>query len=147
MTTSKSDAEAHPGALIDSGHPARAQQRLWRAVAATIMAGIFAQAISAGALLSGADWAQAAHRGMAAALIVSALVAGVVAVITLRKVTHGTRFGMTLLTLAVLIFLQAAVGKSIAQGATLMWIHVPLGVALVGFAGLALTSARRLGTH
>jgi len=147
MTTNKSDAADHPGAPTDPRHPAQTQQRLWRAVAATIMAGIFAQAISAGALLSGVDWAQAAHRGMAAALIVSALVAGVVAVITLRKVSHGTRLGLTLLALAVLIFLQAAVGKSIAQGATLMWIHVPLGVALVGFAGLALVGARRLGAN
>jgi hypothetical protein len=62
-----------------------------------------------------------------------------------RRVAHGMRFGFALLLLAVALSLQTAVGKSLAGGANLMWLHVPLGVALVGFATQAVAAARRLG--
>ena len=52
---------------------------------------------------------------------------------------------MTLLSLAAAVFLQIAAGKLTADGANLMWVHVPLGAGLVGFGVLAVVRARRLG--
>jgi len=43
------------------------------------------------------------------------------------------------------MILQIAVGWSAARGVNLLWIHVPLGVALVGVAGRAVAAAHRLG--
>jgi hypothetical protein len=37
------------------------------------------------------------------------------------------------------------VGTLSAKGANLLWVHVPLGVALVGFAAQAAAGVRRLG--
>jgi hypothetical protein len=34
--------------------------------------------------------------------------------------------------LAVILFAQAAIGRLSADGQNLLWLHVPLGVALVG---------------
>lgn len=48
--------------------------------------------------------------------------------------------------LAAVILLQTALGRFSAAGANLLWLHVPLGVALVGFAAQAANAARRLGT-
>ena len=47
--------------------------------------------------------------------------------------------------LAAAVFLQTAVGRATAKGDNLLWLHVPLGVALVGFAGQAAAVARKLG--
>ena len=73
--------------------------------------------------------------------------AGLVSVVTLRRVAHGPKLCATLLALAVVLFLQTAVGRSSRAGANLMWVHVPLGVALVGFAARAAAGARRLGAE
>jgi len=48
------------------------------------------------------------------------------------------------LSLALVLFLQAAVGALSAKGANLLWVHVPLGAALFGLAALAVADARRL---
>jgi hypothetical protein len=117
----------------------------WGGVTWLLAAAIFAQAVFAGLMLSGVEWARQAHTAGAVALIVSTLVAGVAAVVTLRRVAHGLKFGFALLLLAVVLSLQTAVGKSMAGGANLMWLHVPLGVALVGFAMQAVAAARKLG--
>ena len=63
----------------------------------------------------------------------------------LRRIPQGLKLGLTLLSLAALLLLQTALGRSAAHGAKLLWLHVPLGVALVGLAGQALAAARRLG--
>jgi hypothetical protein len=94
--------------------------------------------------LSGVEWARTAHRANAALLIASTLVAGIVCVLTLRRVAHGWTLGLTLLSLALVLFLQAAVGALSAKGANLLWLHVPLGVALFGFTALAVAGARKL---
>jgi hypothetical protein len=96
-------------------------------------------------MLSGVDWARAAHSATAVALIASTLAAGLVSLVTLRRVPYGPRLAFTLLLLAVVVSLQTAVGKSSVAGANLMWVHIPLGVALVGFATQAVAGARRLG--
>ena len=125
--------------------PGRNLRRSWGAVTALLVAAIFIQAVFAGAMLSGADWARAAHRAAAMLLIAGAAAAGLVALVTLRRIPHGARLGLTLLALAGALFLQAAVGALSTKGANLLWIHVPLGVALVGFAAQAAVGARRLG--
>jgi heme A synthase len=95
-------------------------------------------------MLSGVDWARRAHSANAAILIVSTIAAGLVSAFTLRRVPHGSRLCLTLLSLAAAVCLQAAVGALSAKGANLLWVHVPLGVALFGFAVLAAAGARRL---
>jgi hypothetical protein len=120
-------------------------RRLWSAVTALLLADIFIEAVFAGAMLSGAPWARAAHAANAGLLIVSTILAGLVAVATLRRMPHGLNLGLTLLALAAVMAVQAAVGAISGKGVNLLWVHVPLGVALVGFAAQALAGARRLG--
>lgn len=123
----------------------RNPRRRWTVITTLLVAAIFSEAVFAGVMLSGADWGRTAHLLNAVLLIASTLIAGLVAVVTLRRIPHGPKLGLTLVSLAVVIFLQTAVGRSSAKGANLMWVHVPLGVALVGFAAQAATGARRLG--
>lgn len=49
------------------------------------------------------------------------------------------------MALAAAVFVQTAIGHMAAKGAPLLWVHVPLGVALFGLAAQALACARRLG--
>jgi hypothetical protein len=44
------------------------------------------------------------------------------------------KLGLALLSLAAMLLLQAAAGALTAKGTNLLWVHVPLGVALYGFA-------------
>jgi CHASE2 domain-containing sensor protein len=125
--------------------PSRNLRRWWGAVAALLVAGIFIQAVLAGAMLSGVGWARPAHALAAAVLTASTIAAGLVAVVVLRRTPHGPKLALTLLGLAAAVFLQAAVGRLSAHGANLLWLHVPLGVALVGFAAQAAAAVRRLG--
>jgi hypothetical protein len=129
----------------DPGRRTRSLRRWWTAITTLLAAAIFSEAVFAGAMLSGAGWGRTAHLVSAFVLIASTLVAGLAALVTLRRIPLGPRLGATLLLLAVVVFLQTAVGRSSAKGANLMWIHVPLGVALVGFAAQAAAGARRLG--
>jgi len=133
------------GGPTESSEPGHALRQWWGPVAGLLAAAIFAQAVFAGFMLSGEEWARAAHSVGAVALIGSTLAAGLAAIVTLRRVAHGLKFGFALLLLAVTLSLQTAIGKSLAGGANLMWLHVPLGVALVGFATQAVAVARKLG--
>ncbi len=125
--------------------PSASLRQWWRVITTLLLAAIFLEAVFAGAMLSGIDWARTAHRVNAAILIASTLAAGLVAVVTLRRVAHGPKLGLTLLSLAAVVFLQAALGALSAKGANLLWVHVPLGVALFGFAVRAAAAARKLG--
>ena len=118
--------------------------RWWSVITGLIALAVLFEAIFAGAMLSGADWAHRAHAVNAGILIASALTAGLVAVVTLRHIPHGLKLGWTLLSLGAVVFLQAAVGALSAKGAHLMWLHVPLGVAIFGFAVRATLRARGL---
>jgi hypothetical protein len=117
----------------------------WSLITTLLVIAVFVEAVLAGAILSGVAWARTAHSASAVVLIASTATAGLVAVATLRRILHGTKLGLTLLSLAAVIFLQTAVGRLSAEGANLMWVHVPLGAALIGFAALAAARARRLG--
>lgn len=125
--------------------PGRGPRQWWTAISGLLMAAIFTQAVFAGLMLSGIDWASRAHRLNAMTLTAAALVAGLVSVAVLRRVPHGWKFALTLLVLAAVILAQTAVGALSAKGANLMWLHIPLGVALVGLAGQAVAGARKLG--
>ena len=81
----------------------------------------------------------------AAILIVAALAAGLIALLTLRRTANGPRLGLTLLGLGAALLLQTALGRMSAHGAGLLWAHVPLGVALVGLGAQAMAAARKLG--
>ena len=121
--------------------------RWWRVVTILLAGAVFTQAIFAGAILSGEAWAHAAHSMTAIALVAATTVAGLVSLVTLRRVSSGTKLGLTLLALAAALLLQMALGKWSADGANLMWVHVPLGVALVGLAAQAVTVASHLGAR
>jgi len=135
----------HLGRPAPSREPGGRLRRGWGAVTAALAAALFIEAIFAGALLSGVGWARGAHGAGAGLLILSTAAAGLIALATLRRVPHGPRLGVILLGLAAAMGLQAALGALSAKGANLLWIHVPLGVALVGLAARAIASARRLG--
>lgn len=117
----------------------------WQFITALLVAAIFSQAVFAGLMLSGVAWAQQAHAVNAVVLLAASFGSGLVALLTVRRVSNGANLAFSLLALAVVISLQTAVGKSSAGGANLMWLHVPLGVALIGFAMQAVAVARKLG--
>jgi hypothetical protein len=145
MTAGKHGAAVHVDGPTESSRPEHDLRPWWSVITSLLVAAIFAQAVFAGLMLSGVEWGRTAHAVGAVVLIAATLGASLAAVITLRRVAHGLKFGFTLLLLAVVVSLQTAVGKSMVGGANLMWLHVPLGVALVGFATQALAGARRLG--
>lgn len=122
-----------------------AARRFWRAVTGAIVAAMFIEAAFAGAMLSGFEWARRAHMGGAAITIGATLIASLAAFATLRRVKHGARLGLYLMALAAVALAQAAVGVASAKGGNLLWLHVPLGVALVGLAAQSVAGARRLG--
>lgn len=117
----------------------------WSVVATLVLSAIFMEAVFAGAMLSGVAWARAAHSLTAVVVIALAVTTGLAALITLRRTPRGQTLGWTLLSLAAVAGLQIVVGAMSAKGANLLWLHVPLGVALVGFAGQITAGARRLG--
>ena len=136
------------GATVQLGRrtePSDNLRRWWSAITIMIAAAVFIEAVFAGAILSGAGWARTAHAATALVLIVSTTTAGLVSLVTLRRIPRGLSLSLTLLSLAAVVFVQAALGRSTAHGANLLWLHVPLGVALVGFAAQAAVVARRLG--
>jgi hypothetical protein len=127
-----------------SNDQGRNLRRRWTVITSLLVVALFLEAVFAGAMLSGASWARAAHALTAVIVIGSTVTAGLVALLTLRRTPHGRKLAFTLLLLAAVAILQAAVGAASAKGANLLWVHVPLGVALVGFAALAAAGARRL---
>jgi hypothetical protein len=147
MNADRPAMAVHPHRPALSNDPDRRPLRWWRVFAAMLVAAVFLEAVFAGAILSGIVWARSAHAVTAALLIVSTLAAGLVSILTLRRIPQGLKLGLTLLALAAGLILQAAVGALSAKGANLLWVHVPLGVALVGFATQAAVSAGRLGEN
>lgn len=125
--------------------PRRDRRHLWTVVTATLATAVFAEAAFAGAMLSGIGWGHALHRATAGILIASTLLAALFAMVTLRRVPNGMRLASSLAALAVALCLQATLGGISAHGTNLMWLHVPLGVALVGIAMQCATRARTLG--
>src|SRR5690242_20429557 len=90
--------------------------RWWGVITGLIALAVLCEAIFAGAMLSGVEWARRAHAVDAGLLIASALIAGIVAIVTLRGVPQGTKLGRMLLSMGVVVFLQAALGALSAKG-------------------------------
>lgn len=144
MTAQKVDLIISP----DQHREPNAATRLrvwWSAVTVLLAGGIFVQAGFAGGMLSGFSFAHSAHAMTAGVLTAATFISGLVALVSLRGIENGRKLGWTLLALAAAIFIQTVIGKLSAEGANLMWVHVPLGVALVGLAAKAATRARTLG--
>lgn len=141
------NADKHNGAVSRPTVPddrSGKLRRWWSVITTLLVIAILIEAVFAGAMLSGVDWARTAHWVNAVILIASTLTAGLIALVTLRRIPHGQKLALTLLALAAVVFLQAAVGALSARGANLLWVHVPLGVALFGFARQATAGARSL---
>jgi hypothetical protein len=143
MSTGSHDRALPPGP--SNAEPVDRLHGGWRAVTTLLAVGVFTEAVFAGTMLSGVAGARAAHGLTAAALIVAATVAGFVAMLMLRRVPQGRRLGLILLIMAATLFGQMALGRASAHGAQLMWLHVPLGVALMVLAMQAVATGRRLG--
>jgi hypothetical protein len=105
---------------------------------------IFLQAVTAGRIFSGDDWARTAHRTIAGVLVLVTLGAGLAALAVLRERTGGRRMAMALVALAVCLLVQHRLGTAAADGEDTLWLHVPFGVAIMAFAARANVLARRL---
>src|SRR5690348_11707394 len=125
--------------------PNSSQRRWWRVITALLLIAIFLQAVFAGATLSGFDWARQLHAANAGFVLAASLLASLVAIATLRPTANGTKLALMLLALAAAIFVQFALGRMTAKGDNLLWLHVPLGVAVVALASRAAATARQLG--
>lgn len=145
MRSEKSDCAIRPGDADGSLAHAGAQRQAWTIITGFLAGAIFLQAVFAGAMLSGDAWARSAHSLTAIVLTASAIGFALVAIVTLRRSAHGPKLALALAGLAVVIFAQTAIGNALAGGRNLLWLHVPLGVALVGLATRALSAARILG--
>jgi hypothetical protein len=144
MNADKYDAVIPPGGTTVPNDRSHTLRQWWIAITTLLMVAVFIETAFAGAMLSGIGWARNAHSANATFLIVATIAAGLVSLVTLRRIPYGLKLGLNLLSLGAVILLQAALGALSAKGANLMWVHVPLGVALFGFAGHAAASARRL---
>ncbi len=120
------------------------KRQWWSVIARFLVLFVFLEAVFAGAMLSGFDWARGAHKADATILVAVTLIAALVGIVTLRGVTNGLRLGLTLLALAAVLALQAAIGTLSAKGDNFLWLHIPLGVALFGFVVRAAAVARTL---
>lgn len=145
MTTDKYAVPVRMSRALDSDKQNRNLRRWWSVITIFLLTALFIEAVFAGAMLSGTGWAHTAHTVNAVILIASTITAGLVSLVTLRHIPHGRKFGLILVSLAVAVFLQTSIGKLSANGASLMWIHVPLGVALVWLAARAAAGVRKLG--
>jgi hypothetical protein len=98
-----------------------------------LVVAVFTQSIFAGVLLSGEGWGRTAHGITALALVAVTLGAGAAAAVTARgSGRDASKLTVLLFALAVILFAQTVIGRLSAEGQNLLWLHVPLGVALVG---------------
>ena len=120
------------GAAVPAASTGPSSLRVWAVFTRVLTLGVFVQAFSAGSLLDGHSWARDVHRGVGVALVVAALAGGLVALIVLRDAPGGRRFGTYLVVAGVALLAQYALGRAAADGHETLWLHVPIGVALVG---------------
>jgi hypothetical protein len=108
---------------------------------------VFFQAVTAGRILAGDGWARDVHRTSAGLLVVAAAAGGLVALVRLRDRAGGRRFGLMLVAMGVGLFVQYGLGTAAADGKDTLWIHIPLGVALVALMMRLDMFARRIGAR
>ena len=119
--------------------------RAWAGITQLMVVAVFGQSIFAGFMLSGEGWGRTLHWYTAIALVVGTLLASLIAAVTLRGVANGSRLAAMLFGLTVALAVQFTLGWRSAQGDNLLWLHVPAGVLMVGFALTPPQIARRLG--
>jgi heme A synthase len=145
--TTDNDVAVHLGQPTVPDDRSHRLRRWWIAITTLLALAFLFEAIFAGAMLSGVDWARKAHAANAIVLLASSIAASLAAVVTLRRIPQGPRFALSLLSMAVLVFVQAGVGTLSAKGANLLWVHVPLGAALLSFATQTAFRASKLGRN
>ncbi len=123
----------------------RAPARTWVVFTTVLTWAVFLQAVTAGRILTGDEWARDVHRIAAGLLLIVAVVGGLVALVRLRDRAGGRRFGLLLVVMGVGLIVQHGLGTAAADGEDTLWIHVPLGVALLGLMMRVDALARRLG--
>jgi hypothetical protein len=119
--------------------------RAWIVFSRLLLLATYAQSIFAGVFLSGKIWGRDAHEMNAGILVTMSFFAGGLAFFALKDVSGGRRYAMTMLAFAVAITVQYAIGEAVADGERLLWLHIPFGVALIGWSAEMATVARRLG--
>jgi hypothetical protein len=130
---------------VNDTRPSSGAVRGWSVFTGLLVVGVFTQSMFAGLLLSGESWGRTAHGFTALALVAVTLMASVVAAFTLRGASDGGgRLAVLLFGLAIVLAIQTIVGRISAEGTSLLWLHVPLGVALVGFTVQPARAARPL---
>src|SRR5262249_45494952 len=87
---------ARMGGSTVPGDRSRNLRRWWSVITNLIAVAVLTEAVFAGAMLSGVGWARAAHGVNAGVLIASALIAGLVCVVVLRRVPQGLQLGVML---------------------------------------------------
>jgi hypothetical protein len=107
--------------------------RGWIAFTTILTVAVFLQAVTAGRTLDGDGWALDVHRTTAGLLVLATVAGGLVALLRLRDRPGGRRFGSTLVAMGVGLVVQYGLGTAAADGKGTLWIHIPLGVAFVGF--------------
>lgn len=123
----------------------RAPARAWMVFTTVLTLAVFLQAVTAGRILTGDEWARDVHRTAAGLLIIAAVVGGLVALRRLRGRAGGRRLGWLLVLMGVGLLVEHRLGTAAADGEDTLWVHVPLGVALVGLMVRVDMLARRLG--
>jgi hypothetical protein len=119
--------------------------RAWSVFTAVLTWAVFLQAVTAGRILSGDEWALDVHLAAAGLLVLVSLGGGLVALARLRHRAGGRRFAVALIAMSVGLLVQHGLGSAAADGEDTMWIHLPLGVALVGLMVKVGMLARRVG--
>lgn len=118
--------------------------QLWVVATRLVAIAVFAQAALAGQFLSGQQWARPLHRSLAVGLVITTVGMGLVALWRLHRLESGVRFAVALLGLGLGLLVQMTVGLLSADGHRLLWLHIPLGVALLGYSVDMVQRARRL---
>ena len=123
----------------------QAPSRAWIVFTTILMWAVFLQAVTAGRMFTGDDWARDVHRTAAGLLLAAALAGGAIALVRLRDRVVGWRFASLLVGIGVGLFVQYRLGTAAADGKDTLWIHIPLGVALVALLVRLDMLARRIG--
>ena len=123
----------------------RATTRAWIAFSTILTLVVFFQAVTAGRILAGDEWARDVHHTVASLLILATVGGGIVALVRVRGRTGGRRFGLMLVAIGVMLFVHHRLGTAATDGDNTLWIHVPLGVALLGLVVETMHLACRVG--
>jgi hypothetical protein len=94
----------------------RAPARTWIVFTAVLTWALFLQAITAGRVLTGNEWAREVHRIAAGLVLIVAIVGGLVALVRLRDRAGGRRLGLSLVVVGVGLFVQHGLGTAAADG-------------------------------